>query len=166
LGACANGGQAKGGASPKGGNAGTGKGAGKQSKGASNQTARKVSCPLISTWASVSARAPDFLRFGHRLTLSSSILKGDFPRPFCFPKNSANAKTRFAVDFSGPNVLDTIAQPQQNESHNLFFRFRLSVAVGFVVSAQSSAQSLFGSPLHAPIWKGNRSDSCGESNLN
>jgi hypothetical protein len=92
--------------------------------------------------------------------------QGDFPRPFCFRKNSANAKTRFAVDFSGPNVLDTIAQPQQNESHNLFFRFRLSVAVGFVVSAQSSAQSLFGSALHAPIWKGNRSDSCGESNLN
>jgi hypothetical protein len=166
MGADSDGGQAKGGASGKGGAKGDGNGAGKKTESTSSQTARKVSCPLISTWASVSARAPDFLRFGHRLTLSSSILKGDFPRPFCFRKNSANAKTRFAVDFSGPNVLDTIAQPQQNESHNLFFRFRLSVAVGFVVSAQSSAQSLFGSAFHAPIWKGNRSDSCGESNLN
>ena len=135
MGADSDGGQAKGGASGKGGAKGDGNGAGKKTKSTSSQTARKVSCPLISTWASVSARAPDFLRFGHRLTLSSSILKG-------------------------------ISQPQQNESHNLFFRFRLSVAVGFVVSAQSSAQSLFGSALHAPIWKGNRSNSCGESNLN
>jgi len=104
MGADSDGGQAKGGASGKGGAKGDGNGAGKKTKSTSSQTARKVSCPLISTWAS--ARAPDFLRF------------------------------------------------------------RLSVAVGFVVSAQSSAQSLFGSALHAPIWKGNRSDSCGESNLN
>ena len=104
MGADSDGGQAKGGASGKGGAKGDGNGAGKKTKSTSSQTARKVSCPLIST--SVSARAPDFLRF------------------------------------------------------------RLSVAVGFVVSAQSSAQSLFGSALHAPIWKGNRSDSCGESNLN
>ena len=76
MGADSDGGQAKGGASGKGGAKGDGNGAGKKTKSTSSQTARKVSCPLISTWASVSARAPDFLRFGHRLTLSSSILKG------------------------------------------------------------------------------------------
>ena len=74
MGADSDGGQAKGGASGKGGAKGDGNGAGKKTKSTSSQTARKVSCPLISTWAS--ARAPDFLRFRHRLTLSSSILKG------------------------------------------------------------------------------------------
>ena len=76
MGADSDGGQAKGGASGKGGAKGDGNGAGKKTKSTSSQTARKVSCPLISNWASASARAPDFLRFRHRLTLSSSILKG------------------------------------------------------------------------------------------
>ena len=91
--------------------------------------------------------------------------QGDFPRPFCFRKNSANAKTRFAVDFSGPNVLDAIAQPLQNESHDLFSRFRPSVALRSFASVQRTVQSFFGSALHARIWGGNRSSGCGESNL-
>ena len=165
MGADSDGGQAKGGASGKGEAKGDGNGAGKKTKSTSSQTARKVSCPLISTWASVSARAPGFLRLGHRSDIEFLYSQGDFPRPFCFRKNSANAKTRFAVDFSGPNVLDTIAQPQQNESHNLFFRFRLSVALRSFASAQRTVQSFFGSALHARIWKGNRSGGCGDSNL-
>jgi len=48
MGADSDGGQAKGGASGKGGAKGDGNGAGKKTKSASSQTARKVSCALCS----------------------------------------------------------------------------------------------------------------------
>jgi len=48
MGADSDGGQAKGGASPKSGGETDGNGAGKPTKGASSQTARKVSCALCS----------------------------------------------------------------------------------------------------------------------